>query len=302
MKEIRNFIIFEFIVILIKAIGGLVTNSYTMIASSIYDLTLIIIMIMMTTKKENTKCKGIISSLIGFIFISLGIAITFLSVTNNHQKMSLWVILFVFISVIFRYLVNCIYTNNSYQRKKGLLSISLINSNIDFYNYGVILGTLIIFKIGHWVPILRYADIVGTILIAILPIFKGLKIIKNSFRYLEDNEDIIEDKVKEIEDRSEVKKVNKIVYTYYGGIRKSTCELVLNDNINMIDLNSFVVTLQDFLLKEAEVVRIDLIEARKTIKKKPKVRSLKQDARNSRSGNSKTNTKKKNTKKKNKKR
>lgn len=303
MKEIRTFIISEIVIILIKLLGGLVANSYTMIASAVFDITLLIIMLVMTTKKENKKFKGVISSILGFIFILLGLGIIYLSVINKDTKMSFWIILFVFLSVIIRYLINCIYTSNGYQRKKGLLSISLINSNMDFYNYGIILGALVLAKCSRWISVFSYADILGTILIAVLIIYKGLVIIRNSFKYLENEETLIEDKVGEIEARSEVKKVQKLSYLNYGGIRKATCELVMNDGINMVDLNSFVVTLQDFLLKSSEIVRIDLVEdKKKTVKRKPKVRSLKQDARNSRSGNSKTNTKKKSTKKKNKKR
>ena len=100
--------------------------------------------------------------------------------------------------------------------------------------------------------------------------------------------------------RTEVKKFVSINTIEFGGIRKAKCNLVLNNNLTMIDLNTFVVSLQDYLLKIADVVEVNLVDEVKP--KKPKVRSLKQDARNSGSGNSKTNAKKKNTKKKNKKR
>ena len=63
----------------------------------------------------------------------------------------------------------------------------------------------------------------------------------------------------------------------------------------MIDINTFMVTLQDYLLKVADSIYI--VMNNKQVKK-GKINN----ARNSRSGNSKTNTKKKNTKKTNKKR
>lgn len=303
MKEIKTFIIAELIIIIIKLLGGFITHSYAMIASTAFDICLLIIMLLTTSKKESTKKTSILSSIIGFIFILLGISTIFLRVINDNYKISFWIILFVFISVIIRYIINCIYTTNSYQRKKGLLSISLINSNIDFYTYGIIIIDLILVKCSRWISILKYSDILCTILVSLLVMYKGLQIIINSFKKLEDIEETKEAEVKEIESRKEVKKVQSINITNIGGIRKSTCEITLNDGINMVDLNSFVVTLQDYLLKTADIVRIDLVEAKKrTVKSKPKVRSLKQDARNSRSGNSKTNTKKKNTKKKNKKR
>ena len=101
--------------------------------------------------------------------------------------------------------------------------------------------------------------------------------------------------------------MKKEVYTYpksgFLNMEKdlsTITNLILNNNLTMLDLNTFVVSLQDYLLKIADVVEVKLQE--ELIVKRPKVRSLKQDARNSGSGNSKTNTKNKNTKKKNKKR
>ena len=115
------------------------------------------------------------------------------------------------------------------------------------------------------------------------------------------DEEIEKEYLLEIGKREEVKYVSKVQVNSFGGLRSVECDLDLREGISMIDVNTFVVNLQDYLLKLGESVTVNLIEAKKA-RKKPKVRSKKQDARNSRSGNSKKNTKKKNTKKKNKKR
>ena len=98
-----------------------------------------------------------------------------------------------------------------------------------------------------------------------------------------------------------VSKVERLSLVNYGGIRYFKCNVVLSEGITMIDINSFVIMLQDYLLKVADVAKIDLIDPNSK-PKHVKVRSLKEDARNSRSRNSKTNAKKKNSTKKNKKR
>lgn len=303
MKEVKTFIIADLIVLLIKVLGGLLTHSYALIASGVYDIALIIVSLVTIKVKENKKYKGIISSLLGLVVIILGIGIIFLSFVNKINRVSFFIILFILLSIIVRYIVSCFYTNISYQKKKGLLSYGKINSTFDFVGYGIILGVLVLSKISKWVGFLKYADRVGTIIVAGFAIYKGLVIIVNSFRYLEDKETTIDDKYKEeILKRNEVKKIDKLELESYGGIRKVTCDIELKDGISMIDVNTFIVTLQDYLLKLADVVKINLVDKKSTVKKKTKVRSLKQDARNSRSGNSKTNTKKKNTKQKNKKR
>lgn len=301
MKEVKTFVIASLIILLLKVIGGVVCHSYTLIASGGYDLVLIIISLFVFKSKENKKYKGIISSLSGFLFILLGLGIIFFSIVYAVKKTSFFILIFLLLTLIVRYVISCFYTNLNYQKQRGLLSFGIINSNVDFYNYGVILGSLVLCKLSKWVTIFKYADRLGTILIALLIIIKGFKVIKNSFKYDSCEELLISDDYKlEITNRSEVKKLDSLKISQYGGIRRIDCGLELNSAISMIDVNAFVVTLQDYLLKCADVACIYLVDKRDIVKKKVKVRSLKQDARNSGSRNGKTNTKKKNSKKKNK--
>lgn len=300
MKEVKTFIITEIIIAILKLLAGVVCHSYTMIASCLLEIVLILSSLLVVKRKDNKKYKGIISSIWGFIIILLGLGMIFWSIIGKTQKVSWLILLFLFICVLARYMAGCFYSNNNYRKKNGILGFSNINSNTDFYMAGIIIVVLILSKISKWVEIFKYADVVGTILISLYVILKGIKIIKNSFGYFEDKKIELEEYENEIKNRSEVKKLVSITTNAFGGIRKARCNIVLKDTLTMIDVTSFVVTLEDYLLKIADVVEVNLLDEIKP--KKPKVRSLKQDARNSRSGNSKTNTKKKNTAKKNKKR
>lgn len=303
MKEVRAFIVADLVVLLVKVLGGILTHSYTMIASGVYDVALILISLVTIKLGENKKYKGIISSVLGILIIILGLGIIFISFVNGVNKVSLFILFFILLSIIVRYIVSCFFTNISYQKKKGLLTYGKINSTYDFIGYGIMIVVLILSKVSKWIDLLKYVDRIGTIIIAGFVIYKGIIIVVNSIKYLEDKEIIIDEKVnEEITKRAEVKKLDKLEMKNFGGVRHLQCNIMLKDGISMIDVNTFIVTLQDYLLKIADVVKINLVDKKVTVKKKEKVRSLKQDARNSRSGNSKTNTKKKNTKQKNKKR
>ena len=299
MKEVRNFIIVDLIVLIITVLSGFICKSNTMLALGILELLLLFTSLCVVKRRENTKFKGIISSLISFIFILCSLGFLLYVFKSCVLKPSLWLLLFLVISIIVKYLIGCFYTNVNYQKRKGILSYGNFNSSLDFVVYGIILATLILGKVSKWVGIFKYADRVGVVLIVLLIIYKAIKIIKNSFGYLEGEElrKVVED---EITSRSEVKKIERILVNSFGGIRHVTIDILLNENVSLVDINTFVITLQDYLLKFGDVVDINMING--VEKKKPKVRSKKQDARNSGSGNSKTNTKKKNTKKKNKKR
>ena len=303
MKDIKTFIIVDFIILVLKAVGGFLTHSFTMMVSGVFDLILVLSALILFRGNSENKKLSIATLIIGILsLLSAGGMIAWAFLTGI-KKTSLWVILFLVLSLIMRYIVSCFYTNVGYQRKKGLLSYSNIRSNLDFYSYGIILLALVLMKVSKWVDWLKYADRVGTILLAILLVIKGIKLIKNSIAKLKGKEKAIEEKViNDIKNRDEVKNLAKLEIQYYGGIKVAKCDIALKDGIGMVDVNSFIVTLQDYLLKFADAARIFTPDKEAHVLKKAKVRSLKQDARNSGSRNGKTSPKKKNTKKTSKKR
>ena len=296
MKEVKKFLIASLIVFILKVVGGLVCSSYTLLASSLFEFVILVLSLFCYKDKENKKYKAIISSLMGFIIILLGLGIIFTSFILDIEKTSLFVLLFIFVAVMVKYAVGCFTTNINYGKKKGLLYFGNVTSNLDFYNYGIVILSLILCKVSKWVEVLKYADRVGTIFVSLMIIIKGLKIIKNSFKYLSNEEVLVSDSFKEeITKRNEINKINDIKVYSFGGIRKLVLDVSIKETISMIEINTFMVTLQDYLLKVADSIYI--VMNNKQVKK-GKINN----ARNSRSGNSKTNTKKKNTKKTNKKR
>ena len=204
MKEVKKFIIASLVIMLLKIVGGLLCNSYTLIESSIYELLMIVLITLTSKNKENNKKKALLSSLIGLVFVILGTLVTLLSFTYPVTKVSFGIILFVILSVFIRYAVGCFTTNTSYNKRKGLLTVSYLNSNMDFLLCGVSLATLLS-KINIF--ILKDADKIGCIFILGLIIWKSLKIILNSFKVMEDeHKELSEEYTDEITNRTEVKK------------------------------------------------------------------------------------------------
>lgn len=298
--EIKKFIITDIIILLIKILSGLLCKSLTIIASAYYDLALIIISLIVLLSKENKRYKGVLSSLLSFILIIGSILLIFISFIIPIWYPSLFTILFIIICLLANYLVKCYYINKNYQRKKGLLSFNNINSTIDFIITGIIIITPILSKLSHFLPILKYADRLGVICISSLTIIRCLKIILRSINFLEDQE-LNKISKEEISSREEVNKIENISINSFGGLNHLTISLRLNESISMLDINTFIINLEDYILKYVDIISIKMTNGLQKKKIKRPVRSLKQDARNSRSRNSKTNPKKKNTRKKNKK-
>ena len=292
-----------FIVILLKVLGGLLTKSYTMLTSSLLDLLLIIVSKVAMIKGEDTKGRRVISTILGLVMILSGIIMIVFSIKYPFGKVSAWIILFAIVTMIVKYMANCYYTNVNYRRKVGMLSYGNINSSLDFIVFAMFIVIMIISKCSRWLEILKYADVVGTILVAGYIGYRGLLVVVHSIKKRDEEKinKVLEGYKVEIQDRKEIKKVERLSLVNYGGLNYVKCGVVLSDGISMIDVNSFMVTLQDYLLKIADVAKIDAVDPNSK-PKHVKVRSLKEDARNSRSRNSKTNSKKKNSTKKNKKR
>jgi divalent metal cation (Fe/Co/Zn/Cd) transporter len=303
MEEVKKINRVLFIVALIKILGGLLCHSYSMIASCLLDLLLIVVSRVAMIKGEDSKGKRIITTLIGLIMILSAVIMVIFGIKYSIGKVSAWIILFALVTMLVKYMINCFYTNINYRKKNGLLSFGTLNSTLDFVAVAIFIVTMILSKLSKWIGVFKYADCVGTILISGYMVYKGVSIIINSVKAKSEDKinEIIEKCKNEITARKEIKKVERLALVNYGGINYYKCGIVLSEGISMIDANTFVVTLQDYLLKFADAVKIDLIDP--NIKPKHvKVRSLKEDARNSRSRNGKTNSKKKNSTKKNKKR
>ena len=171
-----------FIVILLKVLGGLLTKSYTMLTSSLLDLLLIIVSKIAMIKREDTKGRRVISTMLGLVMILSGIIMIVFSIKYPFGKVSAWIILFAIVTMIVKYMANCYYTNVNYRRKVGMLSYGNINSSLDFIVFAMFIVVMIISKCSRWLEILKYADVVGTILVAGYIGYRGLLVVVHSIK------------------------------------------------------------------------------------------------------------------------
>lgn len=329
MKDKKSMVIVCLAVLIIKILGGLLTKSFTLISTGILEGVLLTYFLL-ATNKSSKKYDGIVTSIIGLVIILISLALLFLCIIRPVTKPSFFIILFVVICVLAKYAVTSLKINSTYNKRKGLLATSNIRSNLEFYTYGVVLGSLIIARLGRFFSVLKYGDKIGTLLITGVTIYYGLRLIVSSFRYMEDKEPTLpEGYNEEILKRPEVKRLESVTVRNFGGLRIATANLEIKEGVSLVDVNTFAVTLEDYLLKTADVIEVNMINSvGGTKKNKPKVvskkaeaiknakakkkpngssksnnsKGSKNNARNSGSRNSKTGSKKKNNKKTNKKR
>ncbi len=295
-NEYKTFIICDLIVIIIKFLAGYFGHSLTLLSTIIYDIVaMFTALLALKAKEENKKGKSIFTSLYAFILILLSICMVYLSFQIKPWKPSLLILIFLLICVVSNYIITVYKSNTSYLKKEGVLGYSSKNSNTNMILYIVVLATIIISKFrGLW-KYLIYIDRIGVIVVALFLTYYALRILLRSFKNMEDEEEKITQTInEEVNKCKEVKNVTKVSINHLGGIKRIDLELKLQDQIALTDLITFVVTLEDFLLKYSDLSSVRVVKNanRKVVRKV---------ARNSGSTNSKGSTKKKNTKKKNKK-
>lgn len=301
MKEIKKFLLVEVLLVLLKGLGGLLSHSITFYVSCLFELFLCLSFFLSYLNKENKKYKSILSSFLAFLFFMGSVGLIFLSFITEVKKMS-WFFLFFFLICFFlRYIVLFYSINKTYCRKKGSLFFAEISSTMDFLQYGILFVSFLFSKFSYFVPLFCYADRVGVFLFSLLLWYKVGKVIKQSFQNLyQESNSLTEEVLDEVRRYKELKQLHSCNLKSIGGIKYVKMQIQVKENLNLLDLNTFMITLQDYMLKYCDVLSISLIE--KGTYKKPRVRSKKQDARNSRGRNRQTQIKRKNTTKKNKKR
>ena len=291
MKQISKYLISSIIILILKVVGGIFLHSYTLLASSIFEVFLIINSIL-TISKDNNTLKKIISIIYSFIFIASLVFLNYISITTDNLTPSLLIILILIVSLIIRYIILVLGTNKTLQKRNGILSFANVSSNQDFLIFIIVLVSIILCKIGKWVNILTYSDKIGCGLISMLLTIKLIKILINNFK---EPSNFIDEYTKEINSRKEISNLSNLKLTSFGGIRKLSVTITPKDNISLVDITSFILNLDDYLLKKANVIEVSLGGLNS-------YRRVIQNAGNSRSRNSKTNSQKKNSRKKNKKR
>lgn len=297
MKKIRSFIICDIVVILIKLIAGYFGHSLTLLSSIIYDLFIIITSLLAAkANSEKVKTRSIFTSIYAFLIVLVAMGMIYIDFKLSILRPSLVILVFLLICIITNYVVTVYKTNSSYMKREGLLGYSAKNSNINIIIYIITVATIILSKLkGLW-KYFVYADRLGVILISLLLIYYALRIIIRGFKNTEEIEEKITQSInEEVNKCKEVKNVTKVDINDLGGIRRIDLDVKLQDGIILTDLITFIITLEDFLLKNSDLASVTLVKNvnRKVVRK---------NARNSGSTNSKGSTKKKNTKKKNKKR
>lgn len=297
MKVLSNNTFINIFCTMIKFIFAILANSLCLFANAMYDASTILkesVIYQNIENKKKIKRQSIWNVIIGIIAVVIGALIVLNATSVDNYKVKWYVVLVSIVSFLLTNLSNSLKYVIAYNNEKE----EIININRSFkYNMYfpfIVIICYILTLLTKYVPILKYADIGGAIIIAIATILMGLKVIYNNLNQLNK----VDDKINEIFKNDPTIKSVKSQLSSYGYSKKVTFDLAFLKNAQSINMFSILINFCNNIFKAYPDIEVISIIKSTYVERK----MVNKSARNSRSRNSKKSTTKKNTKQKNKKR
>lgn len=284
---------------ILKYIIGILSNSMALFSDGLFNISQALKYsgANYTKDKKSKKSNNVYNVLIGGIIVMLG-AVLILNVINSKVGIVKW---YVVLASVICYLVTNISASLKYvfafnDKNKEIINVDR-NYIMSLTIPVIVVISFILTKCSKWFSYLKYGDLVGTTIIAVLIIIMGLSYIINNIKGLTDDE-INLDEIKEtIKLYPIIKCINKNEIYTYGSSKKLVLDISLEDSASLMNTYQELLNLTQQIFKKNKNIEVISIIKNPYIVKK----AVKKSARNSGSRNSKKNTKKKNSSKKNKK-
>lgn len=297
MKILSNNAFINIFCTMIKFIFALLANSLCLFANAMFDACTILkesAIYRSIDDNKRIKRQSIGNVLVGAISVVIGALIILNATSVDNFKIKWYVVLVSIISFLLINLSNSLkYVINYTKEQEEVLEINR-NFKYTMYFPFVVIICYILTLLPKYIDVLKYSDVVGAIVIAVITIFSGIKLIYNNLNHI----DKVDDKINEIfSSENDVKNVSYKI-TRYGFNKKVIFDISLTKNSKPIDMFSKLINYCNMIFKKYSDVTVVSIRKRTYIERK----AVNKSARNSRSRNSKKSTTKKNSKQKNKKR
>ncbi len=239
---------------LLKIVTGVLGNSKTLVADGMHSFSDLLtdIVALVGSKASNLppdkkhpwghgKYEYITSMGIGLMVLVAACFIFYNSLTSSNKIPSLYVLIVIMVSIITKFLFSRYLIRKSKEVNSSILFTSGTESSYDVYSSVLALFFVGAAELGKCIPALKYADLIGGVLIAIfvfrigiILIYQNLNCLIGEVDYNEEKENEIKQTLMQIKDIIKVKKITLLKYgTYYI----LTLDILFNKNIKLEKLN-----------------------------------------------------------------
>lgn len=245
---LRSLFVNLFLTIL-KFVNGIISGSKTLLSDAVHsfsDLSTDIIGIIgskLSNKKPDEshpyghgKLEYLTSIIMSIFIISLGVSIIIAAFKFETKVKNAYALIVLFFTAFIKYLLS------NYLKKKGtLLNSTIILTNATESKYdslnSLIASIFVVFSLIN-LPFFRYADLIGSIVIAVLTIKVGLEIfisnIKSILGEVELDKNIISE-VMQVVSKSNVI-VKRVSLIKYGSYYKGVIDIIYDEDAKLKDI------------------------------------------------------------------
>ena len=268
---------------IVKVVIGFVLKSGSLVADGIHsfsDLVTDIIAIIgnLISKKPadekhpygHGRLEYLTSLIIGIIILFLGLSIVANSWNKELVIPSIMVAIVCIFTIISKLILSLYLINKGKKLKNNILISSGKESSTDVISSIVVLISSILIQFSNKYNILKYADIVATIIVGIFIVRIGFLVIKENISILigecETDDEVINDLKQLILNFKNVEKVDKITLLKYGPYYKLICEVSIDGDLSFYEAHNIVHKIEDKILTNNERIKYITIHPNPYIK------------------------------------
>ena len=254
MKEERNLLIFtslfNILIGIIKLIGGVLFHVNALLTDSIYTFSdsitdMIALIGAKLSKKRPTKyhpygfgrVEYFTNLFIGILMFLVGGFLLVHSFEKNEMIPPLYTLLFVVVSILMKLFAVGLMKKKNKTLKSPIIEDNIEESRLDVLSSVFIGVVILLLTVSDQLPILKYSDMLASLLICVLIFRAAFHLLKNNVLNLlgevEINQELVDDIKKEIEKVTDDAFISKVELIKYGRYYKAHLVITFDKNCTL---------------------------------------------------------------------
>lgn len=251
MNVLIKSLVVNFILCILKLIGSVLSNSKTLLADTVHcmsDMTTDIISIIgskISSKKPDEnhpyghgKVEYLTSIIMSFFIIMLGISIIVNSFNKSNTIPNSYALIVLVITIIVKYILSEYLLKMGDKLNSNIIKTNGIESRYDTYNSMLAFIFVLISIAGSKVSLLKYFDMLGSIVISILTIKVGISVLLKNTSSILGEVVLDESTLSNVKDilKSKDYKIRRITLFKYGSYYECKIDLLLSGSVSLEEL------------------------------------------------------------------
>lgn len=188
------------------------------------------------------KLEYLTSIIIGLVILILGFTIIYNSINKKIIIPSMIVVIVSIITILAKLILSTYVIKMGKKHKNNILISSGYESSTDVISSIVVLISALLMQLSKFINILKYSDILATIIVGILIIRIGFNVLKDNISIMLGEQEIDEDYLTKIKniilENEKVKTIDSLILLKYGPYYKLISDISMNANIKLREVHN----------------------------------------------------------------